>query len=124
HAFGAATSLANFDAKMDALGYEKTFTSTVGDTPAAVGNRIAAAVLAYGATDGSDEANDYADPTYTPVNEPLIVKLPGATMVDPNRWQPLALDFMVSQNGIPLPGKVQKNVGARWGNVKAFAFDL
>jgi hypothetical protein len=64
-------------------------TSTAGDSPAAVGNRIAAAVLAFGASDGANEASDYADPTYTPVNEPLIVKLAGATMVDPNRWQPL-----------------------------------
>ena len=124
HAVGAATSLANFDAKMGALGYDKTFTSTAGDSPAAVGNRVAAAVLAYGATDGANEAADYTDPTYTPVNDPLIVKLPGTTMNDPNRWQPLALDFMVTQNGIPLPTKVQTFVGSEWGSVKPFAFDL
>ncbi len=124
NAFGAAISLANFDAKMDALGYDKTFTSTTGDTPAAVGNRIAAAVLAYGATDGANEASNYADPTYVPVNAPLIVKLPGTTMNDPNRWQPLALDFMVTQNGIPLPAKVQTFIGSQWGTVKPFAFDL
>jgi hypothetical protein len=124
HAVGAATSIASFDASMDALGYDKTFTATDGDTPAAVGNRIAAAVLVYGSNDGANEANDYADPTYTPVNDPLIVKLPGATLNDPNRWQPLALDFMVTQNGIPIPGKVQTFVGPQWGNVKPFAFDL
>ena len=124
HAVGAATSLANFDAKMDALGYDKTLTSTAGDTPAAVGNRVAAAVLAYGATDGANEAADYADPTYTPVNAPLIVKLPGTTMNDPNRWQPLALDFTVTQNGIPLPANVQTFIGSQWGTVKPFAFDL
>src|SRR5207245_3722210 len=56
HAVGAATSLANFDAKMGALGYDKTFTSTAGDSPAAVGNRVAAAVLAYGSIDGANEA--------------------------------------------------------------------
>ena len=124
HAVGAATSLANFDAKMGALGYDKTLTSTAGDSPAAVGNRVAAAVLAYGATDGANEAADYTDPTYTPVNDPLIVKLPGTTMNDPNRWQPLALDFMVTQNGIPLPAKVQTFVGSQWGSVKPFAFDV
>src|SRR5207249_10430095 len=31
HAVGAATSLANFDATMDALGYDKTWPSTAGD---------------------------------------------------------------------------------------------
>src|SRR2546426_4934625 len=124
HAVGAATSLANFDAKMGALGYDKTLTSTAGDSPAVVGNRVAAAVLAYGATDGANEAADYADPTYTPVNDPLIVKLPGTTMNDPNRWQPLALDFTVTQNGIPLPAKVQTFIGSQWGTVKPFAFDL
>ena len=79
-------------------------------------------------TDGANEANNYADPTYTPVNDPLIVKLPGedpnlpgTVMNDPNRWQPLALDFQITQNGIPLPGKVQKYVGAQWDAVKPFA---
>src|SRR5207249_3958184 len=85
---------------------------------------VAAAVLAYGATDGANEAADYADPTYTPVNAPLIVKLPGTTMNDPNRWQPLALDFTVTQNGIPLPANVQTFIGSQWGTVKPFAFDL
>ncbi len=41
------------------------------------------------------------------MNAPLIVKQPGTTLVDPNRWQPLALDLIVTQNGIPLPDKVQ-----------------
>ena len=27
--------------------------------------------------------------------------MPGTAMVDPNRWQPLALDLIVTQNGIP-----------------------
>src|SRR5262249_33745819 len=56
-----------------------------------------------------------------PVNPPLIVKQPGATIVDPNRWQPLALDFIVTQNGIPLPGNVQTAVGTRWAQVVPFA---
>ena len=36
-----------------------------------------------------------------------MVGEPGTTMVDPNRWQPLALDKQLSQNGLPIPGKVQ-----------------
>ena len=124
----AATTQAHLDARMTALAFDKTFTSTAGDAPAVVGNRIAAAVIAYGLTDGANEAGNYADPTYTPVNEPLIVKLPGddpdlpgTVMADPNRWQPLALDFQITQNGIPLPGKVQVYVGAQWDAVKPFA---
>src|SRR5690606_31761467 len=36
---GASISLPACDARMDALGYDKTFTSTIGDSPAALGNR-------------------------------------------------------------------------------------
>ena len=74
-----------------------------------------AAVLAAGASDGSNEANDYADPTYSPVNEPLIVKLAGATMVDPNRWQPLLVFGSTGE------GTVQRFVAPQWGLVKPFA---
>jgi hypothetical protein len=119
---------AHFDARMYALGLDKTFTSTTGDSPAAVGNRIASAVFAYGLNDGSNESSNYADPGYAPVNEPLIVKLPGSdpnlpgtVMADANRWQPLALDFQIAQNGIPLPGKIQKFVGSKWNDVTPFA---
>jgi len=118
---GAPRSLPSFDARLQALGYDKDFTSTTGDSPAAVGNRIGAAVLAYGLTDGANEVDDYADTTgYVPVNAPLVVKNPGTVMVDPNRWQPLTLDVAISQNGIPLP-QTQVFVGSRWENVKPFA---
>ena len=120
----AAASLASFAARMTALGYDPGFTSTTGDTPAAVGNRIAQAVIAYGLTDGSNEANNYRDPTYSPVNDPLIVALPGTTMNDPNRWQPLALSHQVTQNGIPIPGSVQTYVAPQWGSVLPFAANL
>ena len=120
----AATSLASFTARMMALGYDPTNTTTAGDTPAAVGNRIAQAVITYGLSDGSNEVNNYADPTYSPINPPLIVALPGTTMLDPNRWQPLALSHQVSQNGIPIPGNVQVYVAPQWGSVLSFAADL
>lgn len=123
----AATTQAELDARMKALGLDKDDISVTGDAPPAVGNRIAAAVIIYAATDGANEANNYKDPSYTPVNEPLIVKRPGVdpgpgtVMVDPNRWQPLALDYQVSQNGIPIPNKVQVFVGSQWNDVKPFA---
>ena len=42
-----------------------------------LGNRIAAAVLAYGLDDGSNQANGYAAPDYKPVNPPLVVAKSG-----------------------------------------------
>ncbi len=123
-ALGADASQASFDARLAALGYDQDFVSTDGSSPAALGNRIAAAVIAFGQSDGANEAANYADPTYTAVNDPLIVKildLDFTTVHDVNRWQPLALDQMIGQNGVPLPGKIQKFVGSQWGNVTPFA---
>lgn len=120
---GKVASQASFDATMDSLGLDRDFVSTEGDSPAAVGNRLAAAVLAYGAADGSNEANNYAAPDYTPVNEPLYPALTGTTMVDPNRWQPLSLEFSVTQNGIPLPISVQTFITPHWGVVAEFALE-
>ena len=42
-------------------------------------------------------------------------------MVDPNRWQPLQIEHMISQNGIPVTNGVQVAVGPQWGGVKSFA---
>ena len=120
-AVGADQSLGEFDDLMDGLCYPLTNTSTTGSSPAAVGNRIAAAVLAEGLADGSNEATGYKDPSYKPVNAPLIVAQAGTTMVDPNRWQPLQLEHMISQNGIPVTNGVQVAVGPFWGHVKPFA---
>jgi hypothetical protein len=106
---------------MESLCYRPGFTSTRGDSPAALGNRIAAAVIEYGRSDGSLERQHYVDTTYTAPNPPLIVKQPGATMRDATLWQPLALDQIVTQNGISVPGRVQSFIGAQWGHVRGFA---
>ena len=120
-AVGADQSLSEFDDVMDKLCYPIDAATTEGDSPAALGNRIAAAVLAYGLTDGSNQAGGYADPDYKPVNPPLVVAKPGTTMTDPNRWQPLQLEHMISQNGIPVVNGVQQAVGPQWGGVRGFA---
>ena len=120
----AATSLARFDALMHTLGFDVNYTMKTGSTPAALGNRIGQAVIDYGLADGANEAGNYADPSYTAVNEPLIVKLPGTTMLDPNRWQPLALDLIIDQSGNPIPSKIQSYVGSGWGSVTPFAISL
>jgi hypothetical protein len=119
---GANESLSEFDDVMDALCYPIDVTTTEGDTPAALGNRIAAAVIAAGLADGSNEAGGYTDPSYRPVNPPLVVASTGIPpMVDPTRWQPLQIPHMISQNGIPVTNGVQQAVGTHWGHVTSFA---
>ena len=120
-AVGAEESLSEFANVMDALCYPLAVTTTSGNTPAALGNRIAAAVIAHGLTDGSNQANAYASPDYKPVNPPLVVDKSGTTMTDPNRWQPLQIEHMISQNGIPVVNGVQQAVGPHWGHVTSFA---
>ncbi len=120
-ATGGADSLSEFDDLMDSLCYPLTVTTTTGSTPAAIGNRIAATVLAAGRADGSNEADGYAAVDYKPVNPPLVVSRTGTTLVDPNRWQPLQLEHMISQNGIPIVNGVQQAVGPHWGHVTGFA---
>jgi hypothetical protein len=120
-AAGLEETFAELTATMESLCYRVDYVSTDGDSPAALGNRIAAAVIAYGRNDGAHEALRYADPDYEPVNDPLVVAEPGADMRDPNRWQPLALDRIVAQNGLPAPGKVQSFIGPHWGHVEGFA---
>ena len=118
---GGGESLSEFADLMDSLCYPLDVTTIDGDSPAAVGNRIAAAVIAYGKTDGSNEAGGYAATDYAPVNGPLVVSQSGATMTDPNRWQPLQIEHMISQNGIPVTNGVQQAIGPHWGHVQGFA---
>jgi hypothetical protein len=120
-AAGLEQTFAGLAATMKSLCYRIDCTTTEGDSPAALGNRIAAAAIAYGRTDGSLEEEHYVQTRYQPVNEPLVVKEPAAILRDPNRWQPLALDQLVAQNGLPIPGKVQRFVGPHWGHVRGFA---
>jgi len=105
---------------MRSLCYSLDFTSTKGSSPAALGNRIAAAVIRYGRSDGARERLHYADESYVPVNAPLVVSQSGTAMHDATFWQPLALDQTVSQNGLAVPGKVQTFVGSEWGHVRGF----
>ena len=118
---GADASLSEFDTLMDGLCLPTNVTRTDGDAPAAIGNRIASQLLAAAKDDGSNEANAYAPPDYRPLNPPLVVAKAGITMTDPNRWQPLQIERMVSQNGILVTNGVQQAVGPHWGHVTPFA---
>ena len=100
---------ADFRTLMTGMGYDPDDGSTDPATPAGVGNQAAAAVLAYRATDGSNQANGYADTSgYQPVNSP-------DQLVDPMRWQPLRVPD--GAGGFT----VQKFLTPHWGGVTPFA---
>jgi hypothetical protein len=120
-AVGGDESLSEFADVMDSLCYPLDVTTTTGDSPAALGNRIAASISAAGMTDGSNQADGYAAKDYKPVNPPLVVAGTDIEMKDPDRWQPLQIEHMISQNGIPITNGTQQAVGAHWGHVTSFA---
>lgn len=117
----AQTAQSNFDAQLTNLGYQAGNTSTDGESPAAIGNRVAEAIITWTALDSSNEVGGYTDDTYTPVNEPMILEHSGTTMIDPNRWQPLEFVEAFSQTGQPLDFTIQEFVGSHWRDVWPFA---
>ncbi|MGE3107563.1 MAG: vanadium-dependent haloperoxidase [Phycisphaerales bacterium] len=122
NSISADAILPALDAAFVARGYDINNTSTVGNTPAALGNRIFQDIRDSRLTDGSNEGGNYAPNNgYMPVNAPLIVALQGITMADPNRWQPLALAYLVKQNGIIIGAAIQSFVCPHWNNVTPFA---
>ena len=125
----AEASQALFDLLMDELGYDINVTTTKGDEPAAIGNRIADLILTSQLDDGSNEANAYEDSTgYKAVNEPMIVDYPNVLpedsdpLDDPNRWQPLFIDSAQTQNG-QVGFDLQIYIGPHWGPVTTFALE-
>ena len=112
---GGATTQGRLDNRMATLGYDKTFTSTAGDSPAALGNRIAQAYLTRALTDGSNVQNNYADTTgYVERNPPLVVNQSGSNQTDYNHWQPLT----ITTGGVT---STQHFVTPQWGQVTPFA---
>jgi len=119
---GSVATLAALDAKMSELGYDTAVTTTVGTSAAALGNRIGAAVLAFGAKDNANEVGGYTNLSYEPVNPPLLPAFPGnPTLLDTNRWQPLALEFFIDQSGNPFPTGEPEFLSPEWGAVTPFA---
>jgi hypothetical protein len=123
---GKADTLAEIKQQMVDLGYDPDFTSTVGKTAAALGNRVAQTVIARALTDGANEANNYANPPgFAPVNPPLTFDLPGTVMNDPNRWQPLRfLGGRIDQFGRPIKEATQGHLTPFWGQVTPFAMTV
>jgi Domain of unknown function (DUF6851) len=120
---GRAATVADIRQQMTALGFDPDFTSTTGNSPAALGNRIAQSIIQRGLTDGANEVNRYANPPgFIPANEPLTFEHPGTVMVDPNRWQPLHfLGNRIDQFGTPILESTQRNLTPFWGDVAPFA---
>lgn len=111
----------NFDSRFAGFGYSSANTTTVGDSPAAVGNRVAETIITFSGGDGSNEDGGFTDATYSPVNDPLILEHVGTEMNDPNRWQPLEFVEQFSQTGEPLDFTIQSFIGSHWGDVWPFA---
>lgn len=120
---GKSETQVDLDFQMSLLGYDPNFTSTAGNSPAALGNRIAQAIISSALSDGANELNNYANPPgFTPVNQPLTFELPGTTMTDPNRWQPLHfLGNRIDQFGRPINEATQKHLTPYWGQVTPFS---
>ena len=112
------TQKATFDAQMTTLGYDVTDVSTDTSTPSGIGNTVAAALITFRHSDGSNQLGDmpggtagvaYSDYTgYAPLNSPSVIN-------NPNHWQPLSVS-----NGTG-GFTVQKYVGPQWGMVTPFA---
>ena len=109
---------------MNENGYDINFTNTdytTGDSRA-FGNFIAQEIINYGMQDGANEANDYENEYYSPVNEPLDIETPGnPTLSNPNRWQPLTLETFIDQSGNIFATNTPEFLSAEWGQVNAFA---
>ena len=101
---GGTSTLATLYQEFALNGGVNSFQSTdyINDGPAALGNHIAAQILAYGDNDGSNEANDYANQHYTPSNPDLFIEsVPGNPfLVQPNKWQSISLTNFVGQSGV------------------------
>ncbi len=126
NSFSASVTAQRLDKRLRGLGYSPANTGTTGNSAAAVGNRIAAAILAWGLTDGSNQSGGYRDPSYVNPQPELIVLEGGSAKAgipagtDPNRWQPLAFDNPETQN--QFPGELlQTFVGVTWLNTRPFA---
>ena len=108
----------------DSLGYDINFVSqdySTGDARA-LGNYIAQCVIDFGLQDGANEINQYVNTSYTPVNSPLVVELPGnPDITDLNRWQPLTLDLFIDQSGNAIPGETPDFLSPEWGQVSNFS---
>ena len=121
---GAFDTQPLLDTLMMDLGYDLEFFSTdySDGSPAALGNYMAQCMIDFGLQDGANEIRDYSNQFYQPINDPLIMAMPGNPDIqDPNRWQPLTLDVFIDQAGNPIPFNTPEFLSPEWGAVVPFA---
>lgn len=120
---GAADIMTAADALMLGLGYDTTDTSLDygRGSAAALGNYVADCYIQFGLQDGANEANDYANEWYVPVNPPIEPELPGnPDIIDLDRWQAISLTLFIDQAGNPIFGEPEF-LGPEWGQVEPFS---
>jgi len=116
-----------FNALMDSLGYDTTYSSTnyLNGNPADLGNYVASRIITYGRGDGANELNNYANISYpSPVNPPLRFDNVFSifSVRNPNFWQTLQFPgTIVDQSGQILGNALLPFLGAEWGRVTPFA---
>ncbi len=127
HRFAAAPRAIDIvdaaNARMTQFGYNTgdASLSYEGGSAAALGNYIADCYIRFGLQDGSNEANDYANTTYAPVNPAIFPEDPGnPDIVDLDRWQPIRLSEFIDQSGNPVADEPEF-LGPEWGQVVPFA---
>jgi hypothetical protein len=120
----------HIDSRMISLGYDTAFVSTdygAGDAvnaAAALGNYLAEQYINFGLQDGSNEAIQYQNTYYNPMNWNLVMDEPGnPNMFFPNRWQPLQLNEFIDQSGNTGSNISPEFLSPEWGNVTPFAMN-
>ena len=110
------------DTLLKFLGYAPTETSSVTLSNASqLATTIADCYINYGMTDGANEADDYSNRFYEPVNPPLNPEFPGnPNILNLSRWQPLSLSTFIDQSGNTIESE-PAFFGPEWGNVSSFA---
>lgn len=115
--------VANAGDIMQALGFDVVVSSIdyATGSAAALGNYIASCYIGFGLLDGSNEANQYVNVSYTPVNPAIEPELPGnPDIVDLDRWQPISLTVFIDQAGNPVNNEPEF-LSPEWGQVEPFA---
>ena len=113
-----------YDAYMVQLGYDINDSSVDyynTNKASSLGNYLAQEINNFGLLDGSNQSGSYANTSYTTVNSPLVMDLPGNPDIDDlNRWQPLTLDVFIDQSGNVIPGATPDFLSPEWGQVFPF----
>ncbi len=122
---GATFSIPNFANLFSRLGYDVNFTNTDYSTGsyAALGNYLGEQLIQFGQQDGANEAEDYSNQYYQPINAPLSLTdyQDEYDLADPNRWQPLSFENFVDQSGNVIEGGTPEFLSPEWGAVIPFA---